>query len=51
MREGRKVSCCRIIGIVIAEDEAISHSVMIAVFDHTERGLGDEEFFEPDFST
>ena len=46
VRERRKVSCCRIIGIVIAEDEAITHSVVIAIFDHLLRWLGDKEFLQ-----
>ena len=45
-RIGWKAFCCRIIGIVITENQAIPRPVVVAVFDHVKRGLGDEKFFE-----
>ena len=33
-------------GIVITENQAIPHPVVVAVFDHVNRRPGDEKFFE-----
>ena len=46
MGKCRKILRCRVIGVVITEDEAISHSVVIAILDHTERGMSDEKLSE-----
>ncbi len=46
IRIGWKASRCRIIGIVITENQAISRPVVIAIFDHVNRRPGDEKFFE-----
>lgn len=36
VREGGEVPGCGIIGVVIAEDEAVTFPVVVAVFDHTQ---------------
>lgn len=46
MGKCQKASCCRIISIVIPEEKTTTHSVMVAIFDDTKRGLGDKELFE-----
>lgn len=46
MREGRKVSCRRITGVVVSEDKTITYAVVIGVSDHVGSRLGDEELFE-----
>ena len=46
-----QVSGRRVIGIVIPEDESSAFMVMIAVFDHAQCRLGDEELFEVQLRT
>jgi len=46
MREGGEVLGCWVIGVVVAEDQATTLAVMVAVFDHGKSWLDDDEFFE-----
>ena len=46
VRERGKVSRCGITGIVVAENETIAHSVVVAVLDDTKRRLDNDELFE-----
>ena len=46
VRERRKLFCGRIAGVIIPEDEAITHSIMVAVFNHLNPRLNDEELLQ-----
>ena len=46
VRERRKLFCGRIVGVIIPEDEAIPHSIVVAVFNHLDPRLNDEELLQ-----
>ena len=43
VRESRQLFCGRIVSVVIPENEAITDSIIVAVFNHLEPGLNNEE--------
>jgi len=43
MRKCREVPGCWVVGIAIAEDKLIAHSIVITVLDDRRRGLSDDE--------
>ena len=46
VRESRKAFCGRIVGVIIPEDEVITHSIMVAVFNHLDPRLNDQELLQ-----
>lgn len=46
VRERPKVSGCRIVCIIIAEDKAITHPIVVTVFDNFLPGLDNDELFK-----